>query len=276
MNEEQAAEIVNKNLKWIKKTIKNKMAIYGLDFKITFKQFVEELKSNDYEMVKKIPDTGELENHLTDLIKNFLIRQAYFKKEEEDYIQKVITNVSKEYKLPLSFGPEIANDVKEKIEEGKLKRLQKFRESCKFTTFLFRVTRNLAIDYVRKNKNINVPEEILVPPDIIDTLQRSSITPEEYMVLVEEEEIKKRISELLPLKVEKLNVKEKIAFKLHYYENISNISRIARDLGITRHKADAMINRAWNKILSEIKKEIKMFLKSKKISSNKGESKNRS
>jgi RNA polymerase sigma factor (sigma-70 family) len=276
MKEEQAAEQVNKNLKRIRKTIKNKAAIYTLDFKITFKQFVEELKANDYEMVRNIPGTGELENHLPDLIKNFLVRRAYFAKEEEDYIQKVITNVSKEYKLPLSFGPGIANDVKEKIEEGKFKKLKKFKEKSKFTTFLFRVTRNLAIDYVRKNKNINVLEEILVPPDIINTLQRSSVTPEEYMIMVEEEEIKKKIAERLPQKVEKLDFKEKIAFKVYYYEDITNLSRVARDLGITRHKADAMIKRAWNKILSEIKKEIQMFLKSKNKPSNKGVSKNRS
>ena len=139
MKEKQAAELVNKNLKRIKKAIKNKAAVYTLDFKITFKRFVEELKANNYEIVRNIPETVEVETYLTDLIKSFLIRQAYFTKEEEDYIQKVVTNVSKEYKFPLSFGPGIVNDVKEKIEEGKLNKLTKFRESSKFTTFLFQL-----------------------------------------------------------------------------------------------------------------------------------------
>jgi RNA polymerase sigma-70 factor (ECF subfamily) len=268
MSKEQAAELLYKNLKFIKRTIKRKVDIYSLNFKITFKRFVEELKANDYEIVRNIPDTGEFENHLMGLIKNFLIREAYFTKEEEDYIQKIITNVSKEYKFPLSFGLEIVNDVKEKIEEGKLKKLKKFRESSKFTTFLFRVTTNLAIDYVRKNKNFNIPNEIPVPPDIIDTIYGSNLTPEDFSIRMEEEEIKKRITELLAKKVEKLEVKEKIAFKMYYYENITNISRIARNLGITRHKADATIKRAWNEILLEIKKEIKMFLNEKNKPSN--------
>lgn len=269
MKEEQAAELVNKNLKRIRKTIKSKAAIYALDFKLTYKRFVEELKENDYEVVRKIPDSGEFENHLTDLLKNFLIRLAYFRKEEEDFIPKVITHLSKEYKFPLSFRPEIVEYVKAKIEEAELKKLNQFRESSKFTTFSFRVIKNLAIDYVRKNLNKKVPEEILVPPDIIDKFLRSGATPEDSMILVEEEEIKQKITGLLSLKVEQLNINEKIAFKLYYYENINNISRIARDLGITRHKAEAMIKRTWNEILSEIKKEIERFLKSRNKPSNK-------
>jgi RNA polymerase sigma factor (sigma-70 family) len=268
MSKERAAELLYKNLKFIKRTIKSKVDIYSLNFKITFKRIVEELKANDYEIVRNIPDTGEFENHLMGLIKNFLIREAYFTKEEEDYIQKIITNVSKEYELHLSFGTEIVNDIKEKIEEGQLKKLKKFRESSKFITFLFRVTTNLAIDYVRKNKNIKIPNEIPVPPNIIDTIYGSNVTPEAFSIRMEEEEIKKRISELLPLKVEKLKVKEKIAFKMYYYENITNINRIARDLGITRYKADATIKRAWNEIVLEIKKGIEMFLNAKKKPSN--------
>jgi RNA polymerase sigma factor (sigma-70 family) len=276
MNEEQGAEQVNKNLKRIKKTIKNKVAIYDLDFKTTFKRFVEELKANDYEMVRNIPDIGELENHLMDLIKNFLIRQAYFKKEEEDFIGKIVTKVSKKNEIPLSFNDVIVTFLNEKFEEGSLIKLKEFKEKSKFTTFLYKVIRNQTIDYVRKYKRINIPEEITVPPGIIDTIYGSNVGPEEYMIREEEETIIKKIAELLPQKVEKLDIKEKIAFKIYYYENITNLSRIARDLGITRHKADAMIKRAWNEILSEIKKEIKMFLKLKNKPSNKGVSKNRS
>jgi RNA polymerase sigma factor (sigma-70 family) len=276
MNEKLAAELVNKNLKWIKKIIKNKVAIYDLDFKITFKRFVEELKANDYEMVRKIPGTGEFENHLTDMIKNFLVRQAYFAKEEEDFIRKIVTKVSKKNEIPLSFNDEIVTFLNEKFEEGSLIKLKEFKEKSKFTTFLYKVIRNQAIDYVRKYKNINIPEEITVPPEIIDTIYGSNVGPEEYMIREEEETIMNKIAELLPQKVEKLGFKEKIAFKIYYYEDITNLSRIARDLGITRHKADAMIKRAWNEILSEIKKEIKMFLKSKNKPSNKGVSKNRS
>ncbi len=276
MNEEQAAELVNKNLKRIKKTIKNKAAIYALDFKITFKRLVEELKANDYEIVRNIPGTGELENHLTDLIKNFLIRQAYFAKEEEDFIGKIVTKVSKKNEIPLSFHDEIVTFLNEKFEEGSLIKLKAFKEKSKFTTFLYKVIRNQTIDYVRKYKNINIPEEIIVPPEIIDIIYGSNVGPEEYMIREEEEAIIKKITEILPQKVERLGYKEKIAFKIYYYENITNINRIARGLGITRHKADAMIKRAWNEILSEIKKEIKMFLKSKNKPSNKGVSKNRS
>jgi len=139
MKEEQAAELVDKNLKRIKKTIKNKAAVYSLDFKITFERFVEELKANDYEMVRKIPGTGEFENHLTDMIKNFLVRQAYFAKEEEDFIRKIVTKVSKKNEIPLSFNDEIVTFLNEKFEEGSLIKLKEFKEKSKFTTFLYKV-----------------------------------------------------------------------------------------------------------------------------------------
>jgi RNA polymerase sigma factor (sigma-70 family) len=259
----QAEQWANKNRKQIRKSIKRKMTIYPLDANRSFEQFVEELKANDYKIVRNINETNKPEQYLLDLLKSFMIRRAYFLNDKDNFIPKVVIHLLKAYKFPLSFHQGIVDYVKTKLEEGDLRRLKQFRETSKFSTFLFGVVRNLIIDYMRKIKNIHFPNEITVPPEILEKLHRTGVTPEEFAIAAEEEDIKGKITGLLALKVEKLPVKEKIAFRSYYYENITNISRIARDLGITRHKADVMIKQTWNELVVEIKKEIKDFLKSR-------------
>lgn len=269
MRSEQAAELLDKNIKLIKTILKSKIETYSLSFGPTLRKFIEKLKANDYQIVRKIPGNGESESYLLGLLKDFLIEEAYFDLDAQDYFQKIVGDWLNKKNIDPGLSLDIDSFVKEKMEENGFQRIKKFKEGSKFSTFLYMVVRNLTIEYLRQQGKIKIVSKKF-ENEIVENLFGKIVGPEESNLRKEEEEIKEKIAAILPQKVEALDVKEKIAFRLYYYKHITNISMIARDLGTTRHKANQFINRAWNKILFEVKNEIiDVFSKSKKISSNK-------
>jgi len=64
MRVEQAAELLEKNIKLIKIILKSKVETYSLRFKPAFREFIEKLKANDLKIVRKIlsPYGGKVVN----------------------------------------------------------------------------------------------------------------------------------------------------------------------------------------------------------------------
>ncbi len=267
--EQTAAELLNKNIKPLKRTLRYKIEIYALNFKPTLRKFIEKLNANDYEILRKIPDNCDSESYLTGLLKDFLIEEAYFDQDAHDYPRKIIDTLVDKKGIDPGLCLDIDSFVKEKIEEYRFARIKTFKEKSKFSTFLYMVVRSQAFEYLRVRERIKAVSKNF-EKEIVKNLYGDTIGPDEIDDYREKEELKEKIAALLPQKVQNLEVKENIAFRLYYREHITNISQIARDLGTTRHKADQIIKRAWNKILVEIENEIGIvFSKSKKNSSNK-------
>jgi len=239
LNKEQAGKIFENHLKHIKKTINKRIALYEpLEFKTAYDAFVKSVQDEEYKVIREMPAECPLESYLDDRVREFLIEKTYFHFlfEEEDLIARFVMDISKKNAVPLSICPEITIFVREKLEDkNKLAAIKKsFREGSKLKTYFYTMTRNAVMDYERK---YNVKVEL---KDSIDMDNLKSSTPTPHTKL-EEKEIEER--------VEKLEHQEKIAFKMYYYENITNFNLIARTLKTTRHKAKKILENAVDKVL---------------------------
>jgi len=239
ISKEQAGKIFENLLKQIKKIIKEKIAIYEpLEFKTAFHAFVKWVQDEDYKVIREIPADYPLESYLDDRIREFLIEKTYFHFlfEEEDLIARFVMDISKKNSIPLTLNPEITIFVREKLEDkNKLETIKRsFQEGSKLKTYFYTMTRNAVMDYERKY-NVKVTCQDSVE---MDKIESSTTSPQ---VKVEEKEIKER--------VEKLENHEKIAFKMYYYENLTNFNLIARTLKTTRHQAKKILENAVDKVL---------------------------
>jgi RNA polymerase sigma factor (sigma-70 family) len=236
---EPAGKIFKNHLKHIKRAINKRIAIYEpLEFKTAYNGFVKWAQEKKYKVIREIPADCLLESYLDDWIREFLIEKTYFHFlfEEEDLITRFVINISKKNGIPLTLSPEISIFVREKLEDkNKLEAIKKsFKEGSKLKTYFYTMTRNLVFDYGRK---YNVKVELKDSIDM-DKIKSSIPTPQ---VKLAEKEIKDR--------VENLDHEYKIAFKMYYYENITNFNAIARTLKTTRHKTKKILENAVDKVL---------------------------
>jgi RNA polymerase sigma factor (sigma-70 family) len=235
----QSDKLFDNHLKYVKKTIKNKIAIYEpLEFKTALQEFIKWVRDDDFKVLNKAPENCVLENYLDHLIKGFLIEKTYmhFLFEEEDLIIRFILDISKKNNIPPHLGQEISVFVREKLEDkNKLAAIKKnFKEGSKLKTYFYTMTRNAVMDYQRK---YNVKLELQDSVEM-DKFKSAELSPH---IKGEENEIKER--------VEKLDYQEKVAFKLYYYQNITSYNAIARTLKTTRHRAKKIVENAVDKVL---------------------------
>ena len=239
LSSEQAEKIVRNSLKHIKRRIKKKIAIYEpLDLKTACSQLVKWLCDEEYKVVREKPADCTFETYLDELIKDFLIEKAYFcfLFQEQDLVLKFVADISKKNSIPPHLNQEISIFVREKLEDKKkLAAVKKnFKEGSKLKTYFYTMTRNAVIDYERKY-NVKVEQR-----DSIDMDKIKSTGPTPHTQL-EEKEIKER--------VERLESRDKVVFKMYYYESITNFNAIARTLNTTRHKAKKILEKAVDRVL---------------------------
>ncbi|HLP45680.1 MAG TPA: sigma-70 family RNA polymerase sigma factor [Candidatus Kapabacteria bacterium] len=255
LDKKQAGKIVEQHLGYIKGAIQHKIAIYDpLDFKTTYQKFISRLQEEEFLVLREIPAGGNVENILDDLIKNFLIENAYYALAEK-YIQRIIMN-----KLS-SADPndirvlETGDFIREKLEQEGLKKLKSFQEKSKFKTFLVTAVTRLLIDAWRQKGSIeeNVikygPEfDAFFDPPVDDPLKK--------LIKLEDENFKEKAAAFLPRILDKLDYNEKLALKLKYEKDMK-LSAIARTLGYTRFKAGLFIKQLEWRIFREISAELK-------------------
>lgn len=252
-SKEQAEGLVNKNIKFIKKFIKSKMKVYPLNFKMAFKNFVEEIKANDYEMIRGMPAECAFETYLESLIKKFLIKESYFSLEEEciqKRIQKALKNPDKNDLKYL----EMRDFITMEIEKNDLEKLNKFREEARFQNYLNAIVGIQMANYWRLHFKIKGKIE-KYGPELTELYNIDKDDPLTRLIGSEAEEIKEKIAEALNRKRLETDAKEWVAFDMFYYEDAS-LSAIAGTLKTSSYKVKKMIRRRRDSILSEVQREI--------------------
>jgi RNA polymerase sigma factor (sigma-70 family) len=250
LNKEQAEKLFKDNLKHIKRTIKTKIAIYEpLDFKTIYQGFIKWMQNEEFKITREIPVDCSTEVFLEDLIKNFLLEHAYYALAPK-YLQRIIMN-----KLGNSNPNEVrvqdaVDFTREKLEKDGLKRLKKFKEECKFKTFLTSVVYRLLIDLWRHQGTVEDHVK-KYGPEFMAIFDLPGNDPLSRLIRLEDEEFRKKAEELLPQVLDKLDSKEKIAIKIKYEKSIKT-GEIARTLGWTRYKTDQYIKQIERKIAKEI------------------------
>lgn len=255
LNKEQAEKVVEHNLSYIKKIIKQKIAIYDpLEFKTTFNKFILRLKEKEFLLIREIPVSSRLGTVWDNLIRDFLIENAYYLLAEK-YIQKIIMN-----KLGFSDPNEImvletGDFIREKLEKEGLKRIKSFQEKAKFKTFLVTAINRLFIDFWRQKNSI---EENMTKygPDFDVLFDPPADDPLKKLIKLEDEDFNNKALVFLPLVLDRLDYKEKLVIKLKYEKDMK-LSAIARTLGGTRFKAGLFVKQVEWKISRELLMELK-------------------
>ncbi|MGD2086899.1 MAG: sigma-70 family RNA polymerase sigma factor [Candidatus Aminicenantes bacterium] len=248
MNKEQAKEIFKKYLRHIKRTIKNKINLYEpLDFKTTFKAFLEWLQKEEYKVIREFlgGDSG-FENYIDDLIRQFLVEKTFylFLFEDQDLVENYVRDILIDLSIPPELTEEIANFVREKLEtRKKINEIKRnFKERSKLKTYLYSTIANLVRNYQRK---YHVKDEYKATKKVepndkndIDILPSNINSPFTTSEVVE---IKERVEKLPDIK--------KAAFKLYYYDGITHLSKLGSALGTSRYKAKKILKSAEDKVL---------------------------
>lgn len=254
MGKEQAEEFLKKYLRHIKKAIKSKISLYEpMVFKTAFIAFIEWIKKEEYKVTREFPG-GDIsyETYINDLIRQFLVEKTYyhFLFEDQDLVENYLRDILTNFSIPLELTEEIANFVREKLEtRKKINEIKRnFKERSKLKTYFYASIANLVKNYQKK---YNVKEEYNVIKKIepnktndIDKLPSNINSP---LTASEVAEIKAR--------VENLPDKEKLAFKLYYYDGITNFNALGRTLRTTRYKAEKLVKIAKDKVLKGEKNE---------------------
>lgn len=251
----QAGDILKLYREFIEKSIKRKIALYEpLDFKTTYKKFIDHLQGEGFEVAGGIPADGKMEMFPEGLIKDFLIETAYYALADK-YIQRIIMN-----KLGSSDAGdirvlEIGDMIREKLEKDGFKKLKTFQEKAKFKTFLVTAVTRLFIDSWRQRgrieKNVTKYGAELVAlsdPPVDDPLEK--------LIESEDEDSRNKAAVFLPQVLEQLDYKEKLAIKLKYEQDMK-LSAIAGTLGCSRFKAGILIKQIEWRISREISAKLK-------------------
>jgi RNA polymerase sigma factor (sigma-70 family) len=254
MSKEEAGELVDKNIKRIKKIIKSKLGIYPLDFKAVFRKFLDEIKVNGFEMIRAIPVQYTFEAYLESLIKKALIKESYFKLAEECIGERIRKELNTQGKYGFTCL-EIIDFVTTRIEKNNLEPLNKFREEAGFKTFLISIVSIQIANYWRdhyrvKNKiekyGLELSEQYNI--DRNDPLIR--------LIRFEAEEIKGKITDVLAAKRQEVDSDEWVAFEMFYYEGMS-WSAIARTFDTTEYKVKKKVYNLRDGIIAEILRKVK-------------------
>jgi RNA polymerase sigma factor (sigma-70 family) len=236
---EQAEYFVNAQLSNIKKVIKKKIPIYEpLDFKTAYNGFMEQVRDEEYKIIREIPVAGHAVEHLESLIKNYLIECAYYTL-EENYIQSRMMNklgVSNKYEIKFQ---EIMDFVRTRLENNNLRKPKTFKEGSKFKTFLVTANMNLLIDYWRHKGSIK-NRVTKYGPEFDTTFAPPVADPFNIIVDKYDDQLTKKRILMLPKILADLDCEEKLVYELKYSKNMK-LSKIAKAMKKSRHKTKKII-----------------------------------
>ncbi|NIM10424.1 MAG: sigma-70 family RNA polymerase sigma factor [Candidatus Aminicenantes bacterium] len=255
LSKEQAEKIFKDKQTYIKRSIRKKIAIYEpLEFKTAYQGFTKWVQNEEFNVFRNMPENCTVDVFLDELIKNFLIENAYYALSER-YIQRRMMNKlgildSNDIRLL-----EIVDFIIEGIERNELGRLKMFEERAKFKTFLSTVISSLLMDFWRKKyqkeKHVTKYE-----PEFEELFYEPQKDPLETLIHMESEETKDKAAEFLPRILDKLDAEEKLAIKMKYEKGMK-ISAIAKTLDRTRFKTEKFVKQIEMSISKEILSEIK-------------------
>ena len=274
----QAQKIYKKNRKRIRQIIERKISIYQpLEFDEAhpgFCQWIERDELSALRLLPQSPSIEDIEARIEELIRHYLIEQAYYKLEERCVKGRLKKKLGIYNPNDMKLA-DVTDFVIERIERNNFKKLKTFKEGSKFTTYLATAVTSLLTDYWRSvgaaQKNVKKTAKTGIATDskdgfdgqegegtvvqeisFGDIFQKESQDPYELAV-------KKEYLEFFPDVWGELEKKRKLVMKMKYQRGM-NTSLIARTLGETRYKTDQFIMET--EFL--IKKEIMLKLKKKR------------
>ncbi len=246
---------VKQRLKYIKKTLKKKIANYEpLDFKTTYKEFLQSVQDGELCIVKEIPTDCKASLCLDFLLKDFLTRQAYFALGEKYIRQRLMNRLGISNPNDIKFL-EILDYIMERLEKNDLEKIKKFKEKCRFKTFLGLAATHLLLDFWRK-KYRETKSAVKYEADFEDLFNPCAADPLEELIRLDDEERKKQAARVLPKILDRLPQEEKLIYQLKYEQGIKKISEIARTLDLTAYKTRQSIKHMEFKIKTAIFAEI--------------------
>ena len=256
MDNVQVEKNLKHKLKYIKKTLKEKIAIYKpLDYITAYNRFIQWLDDDCIDNIKKIPGNCNAKWCLKVLIKNFLIREAYYVLGEK-YLRQCLMNrlgLFDENDIKIL---EILDYIMEKLERNNMEKLNKFKEKCQFKTFLSLVAVNELLNFWRKKYRAEKKAK-KYETDFEDEYLRPVDNPGDVMLKIEDEELKSRAGDILPEVLAELDTEEKLAYQLKYEMDLKKTSEIARRLRRSHYKTKQLIKQTESKIKREILAKIK-------------------
>lgn len=226
-NKEPVGKTLKHRLKYIKRVLKEKTATYEpLNFITTYKEFIKLIQDEELKVIRKIPVNCKAEWCLSFLIKNILIRKAYYAFGEK-YIRQRLMNrlvISDPNDIKLL---EIVDYIMERLERNGLEKLKKFKEKCKFKTFLSLVAASMLMDFWRKKYRAE-KSATKYKTDFEALFNPAAADPLEVLINWDDEERKNQAAQVLPQILERLNPEERLVYQLKYEMDIKKISEIAQ------------------------------------------------
>lgn len=256
MNNAQVEKKLKHRLKYIKKTLKEKIAIYKpLGYKTAYNRFIQWIQDDCINNIEEIPENCKAKWCLEVLIKNFLIQEAYYALGEK-YIQQCLMNRLGTFEENDIKVLEILDYIMEKLERNNMEKLKKFKEKCQFKTFLSLLAVKELFNFWRKKYRAE-KKATKYEDDFEDIYQRPVDNPMDVMLNAEDEELKTRAGEILPGVLVELDPEEKLVYQLKYEIDLKKTSEIARRLGRSHYKTKQLIKQTERKIKREILAKIK-------------------
>ncbi len=244
-------DFINKQSRLIRKIIKQKVNAYyqGLDFKRAYNGFLAYLQGEDSPLaMEKGSDILQMDKNMTgtfmeNLVRPFLVEKnyRYLIYENHDHVTGIIIDICNKFGIPRHCAPDIEDFVREKLEkkEKLAKVAASFKERSKFTSYFYSIVMNLLKEYQAKYYVEGVQQEEL--EESKEKAFQNAVAPgAKPHTQAELKEIMER--------VEKLDAKEKLAFKMYYLENKTNISAIAKTLKMSHYKTKIILAQALEKV----------------------------
>ena len=234
--------------------------------------FLAWIQQDDFLALRALPEAplqGEINVHLDELARNYLIEQAYYKLEEK-FVKWRLKKELSDYEPNNIKFMEIVDFVIERIERDNFARIKSYKEKSRFKSYLGVAVTSILKDYWRSvfsaQKNVKkfsktkiTVEEVgddghdgpLKQEIHIDELFGKE-EPDPYNLAADNE-----LGEVLPAVLDKIDKKLKLVFHLKYDQGM-NSSLIARTLGKSRYKAERLVEKMEffikKKLMIELKK----------------------
>ncbi len=157
-------------------------------------------------------------------------KQVY--KEFIEQYQKLVLNIC----FRFVNNSDDANDVAQEVFIEAYRSIEKFREDSKISTWLYRISVNKSLNFLRDNKKTKITDSYSGEQKTSDGSLQTTTTPETNFINKERKEIIDKAINSLP-------DRQKTAFILHKKEDLSQ-EEISKVLGISIKAVESLIIRA--------------------------------
>jgi RNA polymerase sigma-70 factor, ECF subfamily len=130
-----------------------------------------------------------------------------------------------------------ANDIAQEVFIEAYKTIEKFRGDSKISTWLYRISTNRSLNFLRDNKKYHTTESYSKDPGYIDNIPSDSKSNPEQNTLNNER------ADILNKAINTLPENQKAAFILNKKENLSSME-ISKILGLSVKAVESLIIRA--------------------------------